>query len=429
MILAIVITLAILSLLLMLASYVERVYAEMGKILSREFAENIESYEQKVEPQLGVSPARTALSMQLLAQLTTAAISLLIGFATFTDGRWSTGEIVQAAVIIVLIVIVFNRLLPYVLFIRTKGDWLVRLIPVLKGLIWLALPLTVVLGFSMSVASLSEPPEQEEPERPSEAVDALLEAGTEEGILEESDRELIHSVVEFGDKIVREVMTARPDMTAVRASTTIEHLTELLKQKRHSRIPVFEPDLDHIQGIVFAQDVLQVRDEDARTWTVSRLMRPAYLVPEMKKVSELLREMQRQKIQMAIAIDEYGGVAGLVTLEDMLEEIVGEIGSEHEKRADVVRESESSYVLPGATDLDVLEELFDFTVEDVEATTIAGLVSEIAGRIPATGETFEHDGLRFEVLESTDRRIERLRVSKLAVRPEPQPKVAIGERQ
>ena len=428
MILAIIITLAILSLLLMLASYVERVYAEMGKILSREFAENIESFGQKVEPQLGVSPARTALSMQLLTQLTTAAISLLIGYATFTDGRWSTGEIVQAAVTIVLIVIVFNRLLPYVLFIRTKGDWLVRLIPVLKGLIWLALPLTVVLGFSMSVASLSEPPEQEEPDRPSEAVDALLEAGTEEGILEESDRELIHSVVEFGDKIVREVMTARPDMTAVRASTTIEHLTELLKQKRHSRIPVFEPDLDHIQGIVFAQDVLQVRDEDARTETVGKLMRPAYLVPEMKKVSELLREMQREKIQMAIAIDEYGGVAGLVTLEDMLEEIVGEIGSEHEKRADVVRESETSYVLPGATDLDVLEELFDFTVEDVEATTVAGLVSEIAGRIPVAGETFEHDGLRFEVLESTDRRIERLRVSRLAVQPEPQPKVAIGDR-
>jgi len=429
MILAIVITLTILSALLMLVSYVERVYAEKGKLLSREFEENIESFEQRVEPKLGVSPARTALSMQLLAQLTTAAISLLIGYATFIEGRWSAGEIVQAAVIIVLIILIFNRLLPYVLFIRTKGDWLATLIPLLKGLIWLALPLTVVLGFSMSVASLSEPRAQEEPERPSEAVDALLEAGTEEGILEESDRELIHSVVEFGDKIVREVMTARPDMTAVRANTTVEQLTELLKQKRHSRIPVFEPDLDHIQGIVFAQDVLQVRDVDARTETVAKLMRPVYLVPEMKKVSELLRDMQREKIQMAIAIDEYGGVAGLVTLEDMLEEIVGEIGEEHEKRGDVVRESESSYVLPGATDLDVLEEIFDFRVDDVEATTVAGLVSEVAGRIPHAGESVEHDGLRFEVLESTDRRIERLRVSRTAVRPEPQPKIAIGDRQ
>src|SRR5579864_1012539 len=169
MMLAIIAALVILSILLALVSYVERVYAEMGKILSREFEENIESFEQKVEPKLGESPARTALSMQLLAQLTTATISLLIGYATFADGRWSTAEIVQAAVIIVLIIIIANRLLPYVLFIRTKGDWLVRLIPVLKCLIWLALPLTVVLGFSMSVASLSEPPAAEENEHPSEA--------------------------------------------------------------------------------------------------------------------------------------------------------------------------------------------------------------------------------------------------------------------
>ena len=428
MILAVIITLVILSALLALVSYVERVFAEMGKILSREFEENIESFEHKVEPKLGVSPARTALSMQLLAQLTTAAIALLIGYAIFNDGRWSAAEIVQAAVLIVLIVIVSNRLIPYVLFIRTRGDWLVRLIPVLKALIWLALPLTIVLGFSMSVASLSESAEPEEPERPSEAVDALLEAGTEEGILEESDRELIHSVVEFGDKIVREVMIARPDMVAVPASTTIERLTELLKQHPHSRIPVYEPDLDHIQGIVFAQDVLQVRDDDARTQTAGKMMRPAYLVPEMKKVSELLREMQREKIQMAIAIDEYGGVAGLVTLENMLEEIVGDIGDEHE-RSDIVRESESSYVLPGATDLDVLEEYFDYSVNDVEATTVAGLVSEVAGRIPHTGEIVEHDGLRFEVLESTDRRIERIRVSKMPPLRQPQPQVAIGERQ
>ena len=429
MILAVIITLIILSGLLTLASYVERLYAEKGKILSREFEENIESYEQRVEPKLGVSSARVALSMQLLSQLFTAAISLTIGYATFVESRWTGGEIVQAAVVVVLIIIVFNRLLPYVFFIRTKGDWLARMIPILKAMIWLALPITIVLGFSMSVASLAEPQEPEQAEHPSEAVDALLEAGTEEGILEESDRELIQSVVEFGDKIVREVMTARPDMVAVPASTTIEHLTDLLKKKPHSRIPVYDPDLDHIQGIVFAQDILQVRDEDARTETVAKLMRPAHLVPEMKKVSELLREMQREKIQMAIAIDEYGGVAGLVTLEDMLEEIVGEIGSEHEKLSDVIRESETSFLLPGTTDLDVVEELFDIRIEDVEATTVSGLVSEVAGRIPHSGESIEHDILRFEVLESTDRRIERLRVSKIAVPQRQPPKMAIGDRQ
>ncbi|PYY03396.1 MAG: HlyC/CorC family transporter [Acidobacteria bacterium] len=420
MLVAIIIALVILSALLALASYVERLYAEKGKILSREFEENIEAYELRVETKLGVSSARAALSMQLLSQLFTAAIALILGYATFMAGRWTWGEIAQAAISIVLIIVIFNRLIPYLLFIRTRGDWLAKFIPVLKLLIWLALPLTILLGFSMSVASLAEPQETGEQEHPSEAVDALLEAGTEEGTLEESDRELIQSVVEFGDKIVREIMTARPDMLAVPASTTIEQLTELLQKKPHSRIPIYDPDLDHIQGIVFAQDLLQIRDEDARTQIVAKLMRPLPFVPEMKKVSELLREMQREKIQMAIVIDEYGGVAGLVTLEDMLEEIVGDIGSEHERRPQIVRESESSYVLPGATDLDMLEELFDYRPSDVEATTVAGLISEIAGRIPQPGEYVEHNRLRFDVLESTDRRIERVRVSKLVAEPEPQ---------
>jgi len=431
MILAISISLVVLSALLALVSYVERLYAEKGKLLSREFQENIESYEQLVEPRLGVSSARAALSMQLLSQFFTAAISLLIGYAVFMEGRWTGGEIVQATVAIVLIIIVFNRLLPYVCFIRTKGDWLATLIPLMKALIWLALPLTILLGFSMSVASLAEPQAPEEPEHPSEAVDALLEAGTEEGILEESDRELIQSVVEFGDKIVREVMTPRPDMVAMASTTTVEQLTELLQKRPHSRVPVYESDLDHIMGIVFSQDVLQIRDEDARTTAVAQLVRPVKLVPEMKKVRELLREMQKEKTHIVIAIDEYGGVAGLVTLEDMLEEIVGEISHEHEKRTNIVRESEDSYVLPGNTDLDALNELFDFRADDVEATTVAGLVSEIAGRIPHAGETVEYDRVHFEVLESTDRRIERLRVRKptpLPPVPPPQQNVAIGER-
>jgi CBS domain containing-hemolysin-like protein len=420
MILAIIVALLILSAMLTLVSYVERVYAEMGKILSREFEENVESYERRVEPRLRIGTTRVALSMQLLAQLFTAAVALIIGYVTFMDGRWSWGEITQAAVAIVLIIVIFNRLLPYVLFIRTRGDWLIRLIPILKALIWIALPLTIVLGFSMSVASLADSQEPEDPEHPSEAVDALLEAGTEEGILEESDRELIHSVVEFGDKIVREAMTARPDMVAVPASTTIEQLTDLLGKKPHSRIPVYDPDLDHIQGIVFAQDVLQIREEDAHTQTVTSLLRPVQFVPEMKKVSHLLREMQREKTQMAIVIDEYGGVAGLVTLEDMLEEIVGDIGDEHERPSDMVRESETSYIFAGATDLDLLEEVFHSRLHDVEATTVAGLVSEIAGRIPHPGESIEHDELRFEVLESTDRRIERVRVSRMSSRAQAQ---------
>ncbi len=396
--------------LLTLVSYVERLYTEMGKFLSREFQENIEAFEQRVESKLGVSRERAALSMAVLEQLVTAAIALLIGYTVFADNRWSAGEAARAAVLIVLIVVAFNRLLPFVLFSRTQGNWLSPLAPLLRALIYICLPITLVLGFCISVASLAREHGEEQPERPSEAVDALIEAGREEGILEESDRELIQSVVEFGDKTVREVMTPRPAMVAVPADTSVEQLTELLRAKPYSRIPVYEKNIDHVVGILVARDLLQVSDAEARTKTVRALMRlDVRFVPESKRVSDLLREMQKDNIRMEIVVDEYGAVAGLVTIEDMVEEIVGELREEHE--ADIVRESENSYVVPGSMDVDRLDEFFGVRLEGHEATTIAGLVSEVAGSIPHPGAVIEEDGLRFEVLESTDRRVERVRVT------------------
>jgi putative hemolysin len=278
-------------------------------------------------------------------------------------------------------------------------------------------PATLILGFTRSVAALAREHSEPQPENTAEAVDALIEAGQEEGILEESDRELIQSVVEFGDKTVREVMTPRPEIVAVPESTTIEKFTELLKQKPLSRVPVYRDDIDHMQGIVFAHDLLQVPDAEARARTVKQMMRPAYFVPETQRVSALLREMQRENWQMAIVIDEYGGVAGVVTMEDMVEEIVGEIRDEHEK-SDVIRESEHSFIVPGSLDIDRLDRLFGVRPEGIESTTVAGLLSEVSGRIPARGEVVEHSGLRFEVLDSTSRRIERLRVSLASPRPE-----------
>jgi CBS domain containing-hemolysin-like protein len=407
---AIPIAIALLAGVLLLTSYVERVYAEMGKFLSREFQENIDVFEQRVEPRLGVSRTRASLSMSVLTQLSTAALSVLTAYAMLHEEPHRR-EIVQSLVGLVLIIAIFNRLLPFILFTRTKGMWLAPFTLLLKILILLALVMTVPLGFAQSVAALSREHSAEEPEHPSEAVDALIEAGQEEGILEEGDRALIQSVVEFGDKTVREVMTPRPAIVAVSMETTVEQLTELLRARHHSRIPVYEGSIDHIKGIVFAQDVLQVADSEARTRQVKELMKPAHFVPELQRGSILMREMQRDNLHMAVVIDEYGSVAGLVTIEDLLEEIVGEIRDEHEAKSDIVRESESSYVVPGNLDLDHLNELFKVRAEGHDATTVAGLVSEILGRIPKQGEVVEGDGLRFEILESTDRRVDRLRIS------------------
>lgn len=421
--LAIFLAIAALAALLTLVSYVERVYTEMGKFLSREFQENIEVFEQRVEPRLGVARNRAALSMSILAQVITAAIAVLSAFAVLHDSSYHPFEIAEASISLLLIIAIFNQVLPFILFTRTKGEWLAPFAIILRILIYLALVVTVPIGFVKSVAALSREHGAEEPE-PSEAVDAFIEAGEEEGILEESDRALIQSVVEFGDKTVREVMTPRPEITTVPVNATIEQLTEQLRSKPYSRVPVYDGTIDNIKGIVFAHDVLQVTDVEARARKVGDLMKPAYFVPESQRVSVLLREMQRGNIHMAIVIDEYGGVAGVVTIEDLVEEIVGEIRDEHEAKADIVRENDHSYIVPGNMDVDRLGELFQVWPEDHEATTVAGLVSEILGRIPAAGEVVEDDGLRYEILESSGRRVERLRISTREVterKPEPRP--------
>jgi CBS domain containing-hemolysin-like protein len=409
--LVIAVVLLMLLALLTLVSYVDRLYSEIGKFLSREFQDNIDAFEQNVEPKLGVSRTRAALSMAVLTQLSTAAIAMMVGFTVFRDRAWSIYEILQATLSLILVIIVFNRFLPFVFFSRTKGRWMGRLVLLLRILIYITLPVTLVLGFLQSVTSLTRENSDEQPESQAEAVDALIEAGQEEGILDESNRDLIQSVVEFGEKTVREAMKPRPEIVAVPVNTTVEQFIELLRRNPFSRVPVFEGTIHNIKGVVHAQDVLQVPDTEAATRTVDSLMRKdVYFVPESKLGSDLLREMQKSNIRMAIVVDEYGGVAGLVTIEDLVEEIVGEIGDEHDK-PEIVKESEQSYIVPGNMDVDRLDELLGIRPDGKESATIAGLVSEVAGRIPQKGEVVEEDGLRFEVLASTERRVERVRVS------------------
>jgi CBS domain containing-hemolysin-like protein len=405
------ITLTLLLGLLTLVSYVDRVYQEIGKFLSREFQDNIDAFEQIVEPRLGVSRARASVSMAILTQLTTAAIAMIVGFTVFRDRAWSVYEVLEAVLSLILIIIVFQRLLPFVFFSRTQGRWLAKFTLLLRLLIYLVLPVTLVLGFCQSVAALTREHADPAPENSSEAVEALIEAGQEEGIIQQGDRDLIQSVVEFGGKTVREAMKPRPEMFAVASDITVERLLELLKTRHFSRIPVYEGSIHNIRGILYAQDLLQVPDTEAHTRTVASLMRKdVHFVPESKLGSDLLREMQRNNIRMAIVVDEYGGVAGLVTIEDLVEEIVGELADEQEK-PQVVRENEHSYVVPGNMDIDLLDELFGVRPEGRESATIAGLVSELAGRIPKKGEVVEDEGLKFEVLDATDRKVERVRIT------------------
>jgi putative hemolysin len=403
------------------AAYISRVYSEYGKILPREVQDNLDEWEEKVEPQIGLTRDHAALCATVLQQLTLAVFALAIGSVLFDRAphveKPTYLEIAQAVLVVVMAVVFCNQLLPSLLFTHTKGRWAAKLIWPIRFLLWLMTPITAIIRFFFSVASLAEKPASEN-EEPAPDVESLLEAGEEEGILEESDRDLVRSAVEFGDKLVREVMTPRPQVFAVPQSITLEKFLELLKEQNFSRVPVYERTLDSVTGIAFAHDLLQITDEEARTRTVATIQHPAVFVPETKRGYELLREMQHEKQHMRIVIDEYGGVAGLVTIEDLLEEIVGDIRDEHEKDGhvdDPQREPGGIWVVPGDFPVDEVSRLFGDSVEvdeEYEATTLGGLVSEIEGRIPLPGEVvlLDHSGLRIQVIASTDRRVDRLRI-------------------
>jgi CBS domain containing-hemolysin-like protein len=439
--------LAVLLVILALAAYVDRIYSEMGKFLAREYQDNIDAWTRAVEPRLRLGRESIALSASVLRQLALAGIALIAGLRLYVHVKAqpalarvpSLEEIAVTGFFLVLLILFFDRLIPQLLFTRTSGFWIARIRYLLEALFYLILPVTLTLGLLLSIVALAEPEDAQEEEHPSEAMDALLEAGEEEGILEESDRELVRSAVEFGDKVVREVMTPRPDIFAVPDTLSLKDFLEKLKENAFSRVPVFSGTLDQVTGIVFARDLLQVLDTDAVHKTVAELQRPTAFVPETKNVAELLREMQHEKQHMRMVIDEYGGVAGLVTIEDLLEAIVGSIADEHDEAEEVnepVRERDGSFVVQGSFEVSRLRELFaepedgePHTADDealegrdaqprlpwlfpqhFEATTIGGLVSEIAGHIPLPGEVVEGKLLRMQVLASTDRKVERVRV-------------------
>ncbi len=216
--------------------------------------------------------------------------------------------------------------------------------------------------------------------------------------------------MDFGDTLVREVMTPRPDIVAIPAEATLGELRALFREQEYSRIPVFKENLDNIQGVVFVKDLVLLTESDSSSQSIARLVRPAVFVPETKRVPALLKEFQRRQVQMAIVVDEYGGTAGLVTLEDLLEEIVGEIRDEYDVETEpVVDEGNGSWVFSAKASIDEVRDRLDVAIEPEGFETVGGYVLTRIGRVPAVGETFDLDGLQVEVLEAERRRIHKVR--------------------
>jgi putative hemolysin len=370
-------------------------------------------------------PVRLFVPARLLLGLIIAVTAII--FATLT-GVDDVKDPVVFLLSMAGFFIVFEHLLPLLIVRRDPEQVLIRLLPSFSLLEWPIRPITLsLIGLiatlrpnrnSNGVVEAEQTPEGAE--GAGDAAHAYLEAGEQEGLIEREDRRLIQSIVDFGDTLVRDVMTPRPDVIGVSIEATLQDVRQVFSEQQYSRVPVYRETLDHVQGFLFIKDLIRLMDASPGDQVVSRLLRPAYFVPETKKVSELLKEFQRQQVQSAIVVDEYGGTAGLVTIEDLLEEIVGEIRDEYDVEVEPVQdEGNGVYVFSGKVDIDELSERLDLEIPREGFGTVGGYVLSHLGRVPAVGEVVQLDGLRVEVLEAERRRIGRVRVRRLAAEPAP----------
>jgi CBS domain containing-hemolysin-like protein len=249
---------------------------------------------------------------------------------------------------------------------------------------------------------------------------SMAQVGHEEGSIEEGEKELIHSIFEFGDTIAREVMVPRPDIIAIEDTGTLHDVQALMLEHGYSRIPVFHEDLDDVTGVVFAKDVLKTLHHGAADAPLAEVARPARFVPESKKVADLLKEMQREKFHQALVTDEYGSVTGIVSLEDLLEELVGEIADEYDvEEPEIVSVGDGVFRVSGKTSIDDLNDALEADLPDEDWDTIAGLVLDVFGKIPDEGEECRFDGWWFKAEQVKGRRI----ASVLVSRADPEPPI------
>jgi putative hemolysin len=400
--------------LLGLVTFVQLLYLESLRLRTRDLP-SLEFFKDTLQDRIGLKTEDGAGTYSLIKHTLLVLLGMFY-FAWFADGQpWNAAVFWQAALAVWLSMLAVAYALPQLLYRRTSARWLVPLVPLLRGLAWAARPLVATLGFFQSLIDLTDDHNaDEEAPTPAENIDALITAGEEEGLIEEQDRELIQSVVEFGDKVVREVMTPRPNIVAVSAGATLEQLRALVIHEQYSRIPVYERNIDEIIGFVHVRDMFSLEEHERQRRSVRELVREIRLVPETKPVHELMRQMQQENTHMVIVVDEYGNTAGLATMEDLLEVIIGEIRDEHEPDSDVVDDGRGGVIVSGNFDLDRVCDLFhSFRREqEIESTTVGGLVSEWLGRVPRPGETVERDGIRVDVLASDELRVEQVRISK-----------------
>jgi magnesium and cobalt exporter, CNNM family len=367
-------------------------------------------------------PLRLFIPTRLLLALTTAAAVILIARLTTLDIARGLPFLILASVLFVLLC---EHVIPLAIVRRDPERVLEVLLPSFEAIAGVLRPLTGALRRLAAQprdrvsASTAAPADTADSATPQTSVETVAVPPSAHDLQEGQARELLRSLVEFRETMVREVMTPRPDIVAIEADATIGDLLTLVRVQQYSRIPVYNETLDNIVGMISIKDLILV-DKAELSQSLTSLIRPAHFVPETKLVPELLKEFQRKRIQAALVVDEYGGTAGLVTIEDLIEEIVGEIRDEYDTEVEpVVDEGDGTFVFSGRTHVSELEGRLKMRVEGGGYETVGGYLLAHVGRVPAVGETFEMDGLSVEVLEAEHRRINRVRVRRPAEVPAP----------
>lgn len=362
---------------------------------------------------------RFRFTLSAASQVLLVATSVLITSISqqlFPGGRF----ILLALFTGIVLALIFRQLIPRFVTLRNPEGVLLVMLPMIRPfyrvLAAAAGPWHRSFDRLRRERPLPESTDEDEDDN-GDDLQALIDVGEKEGILEEEEGELIQSIIEFGDTRVSEVMTPRTEIVALPVDVTVREARDLIIESKYSRLPVYREQIDNVEGLIYVRDLLQCWPEKREDEDIAALLRPVYFVPETKSVSDLLEEMQKAHVQLAMVIDEYGGVAGLVTVEDILEEIVGEIedeDTEGEEIIEIVESDDGYYDVLGSTEIGKIERLFDMEIEDDDFTTIAGLVISESGYVPHAGERLTFRGLDVEVLEADSRRISRLRLRRAA---------------
>lgn len=414
-------TLVLLVLLCLLAT-VDMAFSQLSDVslhrLTAEVEESPELRSRSFLKSVLENRARFGFALSATIQILLVVVAVLItsiSLSLFSD----PGFVLVGLVAGLILAGIFRQLIPLFISARNPEGTLLFLLPVIRPffpvMAFLADPFEKLFDRSRRKELDVENGTETDAEDDAGDLQALIDVGEAEGILEEQEGELIHSIIEFGDTRVSEVMTPRPDIVALPYDATVREARDVILESKYSRLPVYRDQMDNVEGIIYVRDLLQRWAEGKEDQRITALIRPVYFVPETKPVDKLLEEMQKAHVQLAMVIDEYGGVSGLVTVEDILEEIVGEIEDEDiagEELEEIVEKSDGSFEVLGSTEIGKIERLFDLEIEADDFTTIAGLVINESGKVPLPGEQLTFRGLEVEVLEADERRISRLRVKK-----------------